>query len=399
MSSTRENRIATALELAASDAQGITRDPIEVGPFTTRVAVGDAQCPFATYLEVLDRHGLLSDEGTLKPHVWMVSIGDHFDWGGLDQVKEAARQGWHLLAWLAAHPPEQVVILAGNHDLARVGELANMNRARHQKVLQAASKIYKDGETDPVLEPEFLSDFPEYPSAQVAARDLSAFREEQQQLVVQLLRQRRIRAAEPLGRHTVALHAGVTMDFLRYLDLDPSHCGIADAVAATLNRALAAASDAWSGGPMAIEGMHRPGSAAQGEGGGLFYHRPAHPSRVPDDEILLGDLGPDAPPVLRRVFDARRLPLKLTQVVGHVRDYRCRDLLEDWVVPAEAVDGPLRHLSCDGETGKYQIGIPSQRAPEQAHMIFLDSGMNYTDPANIEILDVETMAPYSKPTP
>ena len=34
------------------------------------------------------------------------------------------RDGSNVLRWLAEHPPDQVVILMGNHDAARVMELA-----------------------------------------------------------------------------------------------------------------------------------------------------------------------------------------------------------------------------------------------------------------------------------
>lgn len=70
---------------------------------------------------ILGQAGLLSDEGTLRGDVGLVSIGDHFDHPG--NIVQAARSGLAVLRWLAEHPPDQAVILAGNHDLCRVMEL------------------------------------------------------------------------------------------------------------------------------------------------------------------------------------------------------------------------------------------------------------------------------------
>ena len=47
--------------------------------FRRHVAMGDPQAPFATVLAVLDRHGLLKNDGQLRDDVQLVSMGDHFD--------------------------------------------------------------------------------------------------------------------------------------------------------------------------------------------------------------------------------------------------------------------------------------------------------------------------------
>ena len=388
------DRIARAVARAALDAAGEGRPPPlpDDGP-AVRVVVGDPQCPLARYLEVLDRHGLLGEDGCLRAGARLVSIGDHFDFGGLAIWEQAAEEGWHLLAWLAAHPPEQVVILTGNHDLARVGELATMTPERHRAALAAAQQVYADGVTDEGGEPGFLEAYPEYPSAQVCARDLACFRPEQRELVLRLLRTQRMRVAEPLGYRVLVLHAGVACDHLAYLDLPPEAWSDTDRVAATLNRALAEAIAAWQSGPLHIPGLYRPGAAATGEGGGIFYHRPAHPDRVPEDPPL-AEVTPETPPACRRVFDATRLPMGLTQVVGHVRDYRCRDLLEPWAIPEVAGDGPLRHLDWDGTTGTYAPGAPGPGGEDRARVIFTDVGLSYGAVEDFQVLDAVTLEPY-----
>ena len=53
----------------------------------------------------------------------LVSIGDHFDYDHKDPIT-AGQEGLRLLRWLADHDPAQVQLLLGNHDAARVMELA-----------------------------------------------------------------------------------------------------------------------------------------------------------------------------------------------------------------------------------------------------------------------------------
>jgi hypothetical protein len=102
----------------------------DAGPFRRHVAVGDPQASFETYLRVLDRHDLLGEDGRLRPDVALLSAGDHFDYeGDLATVQE---DGHRLLGWLAGHPARQVVILAGNHDLCRVVELAGVTDDRFE---------------------------------------------------------------------------------------------------------------------------------------------------------------------------------------------------------------------------------------------------------------------------
>src|SRR2546423_294420 len=92
------------------------------------VAVGDPQAPLATFFAVLDRHGLRKDE-RVAPDVTLIVMGDYFDWGTPAECQKAATDGLELLEWLASHDEDEVVLIIGNHDLGRVGELASFDDA------------------------------------------------------------------------------------------------------------------------------------------------------------------------------------------------------------------------------------------------------------------------------
>jgi hypothetical protein len=95
----------------------------------------------------------------------------------------------------------------------------------------------------------------------------------------------------------------------------------------------------------------------------------------------------------RRRFDPRRLPLGLTQAIGHIRDAKCRTLLRPWCSLDPAADGPLRYLRTDGESVLYAQGTPTSAAPAAATMLFLDCGMSYVAPERYELLDLDSWRP------
>ena len=351
-----DSRVHRAIEFARN-AAAKPRDVHADGtaPRPRRFAIGDPQASIEKFFSILDAHALLGEDGLLAPDVELTSIGDHFDYGKTrDEIEQAAEDGTALLAWLACHPPDQARIVAGNHDLARVGELAAFDDERFAAARAEAREVYENG----APEAEFQRRWPEIPTAELAARDYSSFRVAQRDLVVELLRSKRMRAAFADGPATLQLHAGVTRETVERLALSQS--ASAAEIADALNLALDRAVDAWRPGtPLSIPGLHRAGSAASGEGEGVFYHRPARLVRS------------------ARRFDPRRLPAGLTQVVGHTGDRKCRELLGDgWHDAVAPRHGVLRTLTTDGETIVYGHGI-REAAAGQARVIFIDGGMSH----------------------
>ena len=346
-----------------------------------RCVIGDPQAPLARFFEILDRHGLRGPDGNLRPGVHLVSIGDHFDFGAGPEVARAAADGLALLGWLAAHPPEQVTILAGNHDLGRVGELVGFDDARFAEARRDAELVAADvaaGVDPDDAEARFLSRWPELPSSELARRDFSAFTAAQRALVEELLASGRMRLAYAAAADLLVCHAGATR---AYVGDATNAFEIADALDARLDRALAARRP---GERLVIEGLHTPGDAAYGEGDGMLYHRPASDARG------------------RRRFDPRDLPRGLTQVIGHIRDAKCRKLLAPWLDPSEPeLDGPLRHLvvRADGSV-HYARGLRA-RGDGEAMLVFADGGMHYGNPAAYELFDLDararTPAPRERP--
>lgn len=381
--------IRAALERAGDDSRAIP-EPAQLRRTdgktrTRRVAIGDPQAPIERFFTVLARHGLLAKDGRLADDVMLVSMGDHFDYGKALERARAAEGGLRILSWLAAHPSDQVVILAGNHDLGRIGELARYEDAGFTAAQVEADAAYVEGITDPALEAGFLTRHPDVPSAEIVARDFSAFLARQRDLVLALLRARRMRLAFAPADDLLLVHAGVTSD-----ELDAIGVGArapASDIAAALDDALAAAVGRWKGAPLEIPGLHRPGSAKLGEGRGILYHRPSDPSREKAEMF-------EGPP--RRRYDPRRLPRGLMQAIGHIRDAKCRKLLGDWVADAgtDAPEGALRHLRTDGSAVRYARGTPAERtiAPDEARMIFTDGGMLHAEAGNYQLLDLDARA-------
>jgi hypothetical protein len=374
------SRIQAALDNAAAHA---AHAPHSAPPESSapqrriRVAIGDPQADITRFLAILERHGLLTEQGWLAPDVQLVSVGDHFDWGKAHERDAVARSALGLVAWLAAHPADQVIILAGNHDLGRVGELADFTDATFAQAQALSDGIYDGDDTDELRERTFLQQFPQVPTVELVSRDFGTFREEQRTWITFLLRAHRLRVAYAAGPNLLVLHAGVTQEDLGLVGVAPERYADARAVADALNGALDAAVEAWKGGRLIVPGLHHPGSADYGEGRGIFYQRP---SLLPE-EAERTRLTP------RRRFDPLRLPAGLTQVVGHTRDKRSQELLR---LPVNMRDGVLRHLVTDGEHLTYAHGTPRSTGPEEAVLIFTDGGMRESPLEAFELFDLDT---------
>jgi hypothetical protein len=386
--------VAGALEVASRAAadRSLWRSS-EGAPRAQRVrtvAIGDPQAPIGRFFEVLWQRGLLGLDGWLAPDVHLVSMGDHFDYGAFEERQVAGLSGLQLLSWLAAHPSDQVTLLAGNHDLSRVGELVQFTAAEFNEATVAAQKLYRAPQRDVAAEMRFFERFPAIPSVELAARDLSTFRPEQRRIVRQLLEQGRLcLAAEFDGM--LLCHAGVTSEHLSAIGVAPAVQSDAAAVSTALNASLDAAVAAWlqdPSQPLHIPHLHRPGSRATGEGGGILLHRPARPDK--NTTALSGN--DEDPNLFSRRYDPRRVPRGLIQVTGHVRDAKSRALLGPWAVDAPGPEGQLRSLTIDGDRVEYRRGTP-RREPGLTAMVFTDGAMAQTPLGGYEVLDLNTLGP------
>jgi hypothetical protein len=393
-------RVRAALERSVEDARALDARPGDVSERgktngrarALRIAIGDAQAPIETFLEILDRHDLLSDDGTLHPDVQLVSLGDHFDWGRPEETERAAQSGFRLLAWLASHPADQAVLLASNHDLARVGELARFDdagfaAARAEALAIRAIPFGTPGRKE--RRQALLDAHPEVPSIGVLARDWASFEARQRELVAALLRAERYQAAWAAADDVVVVHAAITPDDLDAVGAPEPAPGDARAVASAVQEAFERAVDAWDGEePFSPTPLYRSGSLADGEARGIFVQRPADPDAEANEADLF-----DGPP--RRRFDPRWLLPGVTLVTGHIRDNKCRELMPEWCDDDDARDGPLRHLWADRTNVRYERGLPDAATRDaaargdRAVIVFVDGGMNHTQPAAYELLDLD----------
>lgn len=365
-------RVVLAILRAQEDTLELTIPPPDRVERNLHVAVGDPQAPLAKFLTILDHNGLLGDSGRLRPEVGLVSMGDHFDWGGSQERAAATEEGTQLLSWLAAHPPNQVQLIFGNHDLVRVGELSAFTDdtfvvARHEAEHVGASKQARE---------VFLKAYPMLPAPEVITRDFSCFEVKQRELVARLLKKRRGRLAVAAAKDLLLVHAGVTREELEYLEVVSAD---AFAVANALNRFLDERVATWNGkSPLDLSPLHEHGSAKSGEAKGMLFHRPANPAsnRAVDRAS--------------RRFDPRNLPRHLMQVVGHSTDKKCRELLGEWADGRTPVVGALRGLRVGDAHVAYRA-----RCEEGDQLVFLDGGMQHSAVNEYQLFDLELRTPLS----
>lgn len=358
-----DRRVVVAQLRAHEDADDLVLQPPDKRERQLNVAIGDPQASLTTFFRILDLNGLLGDDGRLRPEVGLVSMGDHFDWGRPDERVEATEDGTRILSWLAAHPPDQVQIIVGNHDLVRVGELFGFTDSSYIEARASADEVLLK-----TNDKAFLARYPVLASAAVISRDYSCFEERQRVLLTRLLKKRRVRLAVASAADLLLVHAGVTTDDLALLGVTQFN---AVEIAAALNRFLDARVSHWKAeGPLDLAPLHELGSAKDGESRGILAHRPANPAIKKVDRA-------------NRRYDPRSLPSGLTQVIGHINDKKCRDLFGDWADSPTPVFGSLRGLQVRGGL-RYHLGCEEDDA-----LLFLDGAMNQVDPVEYELLDLE----------
>ena len=346
------------------------------------LVMGDPQASYGTLMAILERHGAIGSDGRLASDVVLVSIGDHFDYD-LKDPDAAGREGVRFLRWLASHDPAQVVLLIGNHDISRVMELVAISDER----FAAARAFARALDGDPARDARFLAAFPDLPTPGLAGRDYAAFSAEQRALVQELLLAGRFRLAVtgvlPDGRDVLLTHAGVVARELAMLNVPVTPSTIAVALEARLADAVDRVRDDWTRGaptPLSLAPLHVAGAGGE-EGGGLLYHRPTNPQRRGADNLwALSDERP-------RRFDARTLPLGLTQVAGHSGHHKCLDELGDWATPRAHTrqHGGIRTLRYDGVSVTYDLGVlpPADGAGD---LILIDGEARRVPPAEVDLL-------------
>jgi Calcineurin-like phosphoesterase len=376
-------RVLKAQHLAQQDGENPTVERTLRGQkLRRRVAIGDPQAPLLQFLSILDANRLLGEDGRLAEDVYLVSLGDHFDWGTNVQRQQATREGLELLAWLAAHPADQVTLLLGNHDLARVGEMVRFEDDSFEQVQEEATRIYTARPWNFRQEKAFLDSHPGLSSIEVAARDFACFNERQRDLVRSLLLAGRFQTATAIDVDFLLCHAGFT-------EADLKTAGIrseadAEQIANAMNACLDLAVKNWNGlEPLSIDGLHLPGSGHLQEGKGIFYHRP---------EFVGGP--PRARESLVRRFDPRTLPKGITQVVGHTRDLKCRKLLGSWADSKKTPEGALRFLRTDGQKVHYAPGVLEKMNTRQGALIFADANMGSVRASTYQLLDLDSRRPF-----
>jgi hypothetical protein len=269
------------------------------------------------------------------------------------------------------------VILAGNHDLARVMDLAQVSNEDFAAARTDASQT---------LAPQaFVRRFRHVPTAALAARDYHTFSASQRAQVSSLLRAGRMVLAATAtlrdGGEALLTHAGITAREVALLGgrAEPREMAVA------LNDALRRAVARWREGDALDLGALHVAGAAGAEGGGMLYHRPAFPDGADPDAWR-----PDRP----RRFDPRALPRGMAQVCGHTGHAKCRALLGPWVDDeARGVrSGGARTLSVRGEVVRYAMGL-RHREGDDATLYLLDGDMPRCDddPPLMEVAAVTGM--------
>ncbi len=366
-----DRRFTTAQARAREDAANFTPRIIpDRAPRTHIVAVGDPQASLAQFLRILDLNGLLGEDGRLRREVGLISLGDHFDWGRPEERAAAAADGTCILAWLAAHPPDQVQIVVGNHDLARVRELSAFSQGQYVEAQARADAALEDAK----LTASFQSKYPALASPAVISHDYSCFEERQRTLMTRLLLGKRVRLAVAPFPGMLLVHAGVTVEDLELLRPAPTHDAVA--IAEALNAFLDARVARWKGeGPLDLSPLDVPGSAAHGEARGILVHRPANPQ--------LGRIDPKE----RRRYDPRSLPENILQVIGHISDAKCRKAFGTWVERQPPQPGVLRGLQVSPQVKYHQGCLDDDR------IVFIDGAMNKVSPFDYELFDLNLRQP------
>lgn len=348
--------------------------------------LGDPQAPFAAVMKLLASYDAIAADGRLRSDVELISIGDHFDYD-LTAPEVSRAEGLAVLRWLVAHPPGQVRLVVGNHDAARVVELALVDDREFAEAralawsIEATKRAEGRAAANARAAAEFAPRFPSISTYGLVARDYASFSVEQRSLVVELVLAGRfhlgLTGALRDGRDVLITHAAVTEREVDRLGVAAQPAPIAAALERLLGDSIAARRDDWQRGtitPLSLEPVSQAGAPGE-EAGGLLAHRPANPDRPGSDRAWELD------PVRLRRFHPRELPIGLTQVAGHTNHAMCARELVPWVTPAaqSARYAGLRTLRASATAIIYDLGVLPPAAGV-ADLILIDGELR--DPAN-----------------
>jgi hypothetical protein len=356
--------------------------------------LGDPQASFAAVMGLLARYDLLGADGRLRGDAHLISIGDHFDYD-LRAPEVSGREGLAVLRWLASHPPEQVTLLFGNHDAARVVELARVSDREFADAralaleLEETKRAQGRAAAKTRERAELLPRFP-VSTYGIVSRDYASFTTEQRALVVELLLAGRFHLARTGtlvdGREVLVTHAGVTEREVALLGVPAEPRPLASALEQLLATAIAARRDDWQRGsitPLSLEPVSQAGAPGE-EAGGLLAHRPTNPDR--DGADLEWEFAATRP----RRFAPRELPRGLTQVAGHTNHTMCLRELAVWATAAARAEphAGLRTLRATATAITYDLGVLPVVA-DAADLILIDGELR--DPDNrAELLALRT---------
>lgn len=362
-----------------------SKSPHAITQISKWYAVGDPQTTFTRFSTAL-KH-LIGEDGWLKPTIGLVSMGDHFDF--LSPKKDdpegraaAGLEGQLILAWLAAHPPEQVPIILGNHDACRVIELSHVD---DPEFIAARTKSYEENVDEWKLAKKLG-----IPNAGMLRKDFSCFAQAQRNQVQKLLMEGRYRfslVAEHDNEPLLMVHAGFTARELKILGLKEEGLTpqqVHDQLEAFLVKAVSAVADTWKAGGKAklkLDPLHvtpEPGR----EAGGFMAHRPSNRGNRP---VTSWEFNPECP----RRYHVLDIPRSFNQAVGHTGKAILERELKPWCSKVEFGGGACHTLHVGEPEPVLERGIQAKKG-DATRLFLLDPGFAYldSDEEPVELLEI-----------
>jgi hypothetical protein len=369
-------------------------------------AVGDPQTSALKFFEILHHHGLLAHTGWLRSDCGLIVCGDYFDFKprpedpSFDTLKKKrewmGNQGLMILKWLTTHPLDHIVVLIGNHDVARVCELDAFDDERFDKAYDLGVELLSDVREGRLHQEEaqrvFYEAYPRLVSPRIALEYFPAFQARQKEFLRRLLQLRRVQITAHgsiRGRKPVLItHAGITTQTLTHLQL--KHSTAPEHICLEMNRFFfnkaALSLQGWRLGrssPLDLKPLVLPTTREQ-VGGGVLSHRPIDPNTCRDPKLLRG-LTPAR-------YDPRDLPHGLTQIIGHVGHEKCVEAMPRWLDNKNTHKklGNIRTLQIHKDKVHYNYCFVANQQIDTS-IFMIDGLMQKCMSQDYEILPLETL--------